>query len=214
MKKQEAFTVAVDGPGAAGKGTVARAIAEHFEFPYLDTGLLYRVVAKKLLTMNIKNRVTDPIDIARNLLPADLHDGCLRNPEISIEASRIAAIPDVRSVLKNYQRQFARQPGGAVLDGRDIGTVICPEAECKLFITADENVRALRRHKELDMMGVDASLEAVMSELHQRDQRDIDRDCAALRVSDDAVLIDTTDLTIGEAINRAIKTVELRYQFD
>jgi cytidylate kinase len=188
------FTVAVDGPAAAGKGTIARALAARFGFAHLDTGLLYRAVGVK---------GGDPVAAARSLSPADLARPDLRSLEAGQAASRVATIPQVRAALADFQRAFARQPGGAVLDGRDIGTVICPEAEVKLYVTASPEVRARRRLAELD--GADYA--TVLAQILERDARDSARAEAPLRPAADAVVLDTSDLTIAEAVSRAAALV-------
>ena len=188
------FTIAIDGPAASGKGTVARALALHFGFHHLDTGLLYRAVGA---------RGGDPVAAARGLTAADLARDDLRSAEAGQAASRVAAIAEVRAQLIVFQRRFARQEPGAVLDGRDIGTVICPMAELKLYITASDAVRAARRALELG-----AELAQVLADLRERDARDAARDVAPMRPADDAVLLDTSEMTIDEAVARAIACVE------
>jgi len=187
------FTVAIDGPAAAGKGTIGRALAERFGFAHLDTGLLYRAVGAK---------AGDPVEAARGLTPADLSRGDLRGEAAGEAASRVAAIPEVRAALVDYQRAFARREGGAVLDGRDIGTVICPEAEVKLFVTASPVVRARRRWLET---GGDPG--AVLAEVRARDERDANRAVAPLRPAPDAILIDTSEMDIGAAVEAAARAV-------
>lgn len=187
------FTVAIDGPAAAGKGTVARAVAAHFGFAHLDTGLLYRAVGA---------RGGDPAEAARTLSEADLHRADLRSQEAGQAASRVAVIPEVRAALLDFQRRFARREGGAVLDGRDIGTVICPEAEVKLYVTASPEVRAHRRW--LEVGGDEAQ---VLAEVRERDARDMGRADAPLRPAADAVTIDTSAMAIDEAIEAACKVV-------
>lgn len=194
-----AFTVAIDGPAAAGKGTLSRALAERFGFAHLDTGLLYRAVGARAAEGE------DPIAAARGLLPADLARADLRTLAAGQAASRVAAIPEVRAALVDFQRRFARQPGGAVLDGRDIGTVICPEAEVKLFVTASAEVRAHRRWLEV---GGDAA--QVLDEVRERDARDMNRADAPLRPAADAVLIDTSTLSIADAVAQAADLVQRR----
>ncbi|MCZ7676658.1 MAG: cytidylate kinase [Roseovarius sp.] len=196
-----AFTVAIDGPAAAGKGTIGKAVAAHFGFAHLDTGLLYRAVARHMLDG------TDPIVAARGLRTEDLDTEGLRTPEVARAASRVAAMPEVRRALVDFQRAFARRGGGAVLDGRDIGTVICPEAEVKLFVTATDAVRAGRRHRELVGTGHEVSLEEVAQDLRQRDARDSARADAPLRPADDAVVLDTSKLDIDAAVARAIDII-------
>jgi cytidylate kinase len=195
------FTVAIDGPAAAGKGTVARAVAVHFGFAHLDTGLLYRAVGAKVLAG------ADPVAAAQVLKPADM-EGDLRTAEVAEAASKVAAIPEVRAALVEFQRAFARADGGAVLDGRDIGTVICPEAEVKLFITASAEVRAERRWKELKEKGSQRRLEEVLADVRARDERDTTRSTAPLKPAEDALVIDTSGLSITEAVARAVAIVE------
>lgn len=187
------FTVAIDGPAAAGKGTVARALAARFGFAHLDTGLLYRAVAAL---------GGDPIAAARALTGADLTRDDLRSMAAGEAASRVAAIPEVRAELVAFQRRFARRPGGAVLDGRDIGTVICPDAAVKLFITASAPVRAHRRWLEL---GGDAA--QVLADVITRDARDSGRESAPLRAAPDAVLLDTSVMSVEVALAAACDIV-------
>lgn len=187
------FTVAIDGPAAAGKGTISRAVAERFGLAHLDTGLLYRAVGAK---------GGDPVAAARSLSPEDLGRDDLRTLAAGQAASRVAAIPEVRAALVAFQRRFARRNGGAVLDGRDIGTVICPEAEVKLYVTASPEVRAHRRWLEV---GGDAA--EVLAQVRERDARDMGRADAPLTVAPDAVVIDTSDLTIEAAVERAAALV-------
>jgi cytidylate kinase len=197
------FTVAIDGPAASGKGTISRAVAEHFGLGHLDTGLLYRAVGKRMLQGEV------PEAAAASLTADDLSDpDALRGPDVAQAASKVAAIPEVRAALVDFQRAFARRAGGAVLDGRDIGTVICPNAEAKLFVTAAAEVRARRRHAELTARGIETSFEAVLADVHERDARDSGRTSAPLRQAEDAVLIDTSDLGMEEAIAVAVKAVE------
>ncbi len=199
------FCVAIDGPAAAGKGTIARAVAAHFGFAHLDSGLLYRAVGRRAL------QGEDPLEAARSLRPEELDDPVLRTPEVAEAASRVAAMPEVRKELVDFQRAFARRAGGAVLDGRDIGTVICPEAEVKLFVTASDEVRARRRHAELLERGIEAEFEDVLADLRARDARDRERAVAPLAKAEDALLLDTTELSIEAAVNEAIRAVERRY---
>ncbi len=192
------FCVAIDGPAAAGKGTIARAVAARFGFAHLDSGLLYRAVGRRSLAGE------DPVEAARTLDARELDDPALRTPEVAEAASRVAAMPQVRQALVDFQRAFARRAGGAVLDGRDIGTVICPEAEVKLFVTASDEVRARRRHAELRAQGREVSLAQVAADLRARDSRDAARAIAPLRRADDAVLLDTTAMSIEQALEQAI----------
>ena len=198
------FTIAVDGPAAAGKGTISKAVAAHFGLPHLDTGLLYRAVAALTLSG------ADPVAAARALSADDLQRDDLRTPEVAQAASKVAVIPEVRAALVDFQRAFARRAGGAVLDGRDIGTVICPEAEVKLFVTASAQVRAERRFLELEAKGLEVSRKAVLADVTARDERDRNRAEAPLKPAPDAVLLDTSDLSIDAAVRRAIAVVEAR----
>ncbi|MBU3261755.1 (d)CMP kinase [Roseovarius sp. PS-C2] len=199
-----AFTIAIDGPAAAGKGTVSRAVAAHFGFAHLDTGLLYRATGRRTLDG------TDPVDAARALRASDLEADDLRTPDVAQAASRVAANPQVREALVDFQRAFARRAGGAVLDGRDIGTVICPEAEVKLFVTASDEVRAGRRFRELQENGFDTTLDEVLADLRARDARDSARATAPLKPAEDAVRIDTSQMSIEQAVAAAIAEVEAR----
>ncbi|THH37153.1 (d)CMP kinase [Aliishimia ponticola] len=199
-----AFTIAIDGPAAAGKGTISKAVAAHFGFAHLDTGLLYRAVGAKLLAG------VDPIVAAQSLVPEDLEDPSLRTPDVAQAASKVAVIGEVRAALLDFQRAFARRAGGAVLDGRDIGTVICPRAEAKLFVTASAEVRADRRCKELIGRGIEADFDTVLADVKARDARDMERSEAPLKPAQGAVLIDTSELDIDAAIAAAIAAIEAR----
>ncbi|MCG7573322.1 cytidylate kinase [Phaeobacter sp. CNT1-3] len=196
------FTIAIDGPAAAGKGTISKAVAAHFGYAHLDTGLLYRAVGAKVLAG------TDPIEAAQALQAEDLENGDLRTAEVAQAASKVAVIPEVRSALVDFQVAFARRDGGAVLDGRDIGTVICPEAEAKLFVTASAEVRATRRFKELSEKGSDQSYDDVLVDVIARDKRDSERATAPLKPAEDAVIVDTSDLSIEAAIAAAVAAIE------
>lgn len=193
--------IAVDGPAAAGKGTIARALARHFGYHFLDTGSLYRMVGLAVLRAG-----GDPgdkaaaIKAAQALNPDQFHDGDLRSEEVGSAASIVAVIPEVRAALLDFQRAFARKPPGAVLDGRDIGTVVCPDADVKLYITASAYVRALRRQAELRA----ASYDDVLADILARDARDQNRATAPLLAAEDAVIIDTSEMTVEEAIEAAI----------
>jgi Cytidylate kinase len=202
--------IAVDGPAASGKGTIARALASHFGLPHLDTGLLYRAVG--LATLRAGG---DPADEGDAFAACDFSDAMLGDPELKSEAagasaSRVSAHPSVRAALIDRQRAFANQPGGAVLDGRDIGTVIAPNADVKLFVTAHPEIRAQRRHEELERLGLHSRLEAVLHDIQARDERDSGRATAPLRQAKDAILLDTSDLAIEAAIQRAIALAEAR----
>lgn len=196
------FTVAIDGPAAAGKGTISKAVAAQFGFAHLDTGLLYRAVGRRTL------QGMEPIVAAQALTPEELEQGDLRTAEIAQAASRVAVIPEVRAALIEFQRAFARRTGGAVLDGRDIGTVICPEAEVKLFVTASPKVRAERRFLELAAKGSDVTRDQVLSDVRERDARDAERSTAPMKPAEDAVLLDTSDLSIEDALAKAVEIVE------
>ncbi|MEO0390786.1 MAG: d(CMP) kinase [Pseudomonadota bacterium] len=195
------FTVAIDGPAASGKGTIAKAIADRFGFAHLDTGLLYRAVGAQMLAGR------DAVEAALALDAAALEDPALRTPEVAQAASKVAAIPQVRGALYDFQRAFARRSGGAVLDGRDIGTVICPQAEVKLFVTASPEIRARRRLDELTQRGMAATYDDVLSDVRARDARDTSRSDAPLRAAEDAVSLDTSALSTAEAIARAVAIV-------
>ncbi|MEJ6403643.1 (d)CMP kinase [Yoonia sp. 2307UL14-13] len=196
------FTVAIDGPAAAGKGTISKAVAAHFGFAHLDTGLLYRAVGAKVLAG------AEPIAAARALDPVDLESDDLRTPAVAQAASEVAVNAGVRAELIEFQRKFSMRPEGAVLDGRDIGTVICPDADVKLFVTASAECRAERRFKELNGKGHDVPYEQVLADVKARDARDSGRATAPLIAAYDAVTIDTSDMTIDAAVSAAIGAVE------
>jgi cytidylate kinase len=204
------IVVAVDGPAAAGKGTLARRLAAALALPYLDTGLLYRAVGRRVLDAG-----ADPRDAAiaeaaaRTLLPADLDRGDLRGPMADMAASAVAAIPAVRAALLDFQRDFGRAHG-AVLDGRDIGTVVFPEAQVKLFVTASVAERARRRFLELTTRGIAADTAQVEAEIRDRDAQDANRPVAPLRPAEDALLLDTTTLDADAAFAAALALVRAR----
>ena len=202
------FTVAVDGPAAAGKGTISRGVATYFGFAHLDTGLLYRVVGRRSLDG------TNPVEAAQALTADELEQGDLRTAEIAQAASKVAVIPEVRAALVDFQRAFARRSGGAVLDGRDIGTVICTEAEVKLFVTASTEVRAERRFLELSAEGADITRAQVLEDARERDARDAERSTAPMRPADDAIHLDTSDLSIEAALARAIAVIARKMPAD
>ncbi|WP_411341742.1 d(CMP) kinase [Sphingopyxis sp. J-6] len=202
--------IAVDGPTASGKGTITKALAEHFGVPVLDTGLLYRAVGYQTQLNH-----GDADDAADALAACDFPDSLLGDPALRYEttgglASRVSVHPAVRAALFQRQVDFANQPGGAVLDGRDIGTVIAPHADAKLFVTASPEVRAQRRFAEMQKRGVNVTYDAVLADIHARDARDTGRADAPLLRAADADLLDTGDLTIGDAVQRAITLVEAR----
>jgi cytidylate kinase len=200
--------IAVDGPAASGKGTIARALARHYKLPHLDTGLLYRAVGQTVLDRN-----GDPAIEADALAGCDFADALLDDPRLKSgaagnAASVVSAHQGVRAALIERQRSFASQPSGAVLDGRDIGTVIAPNADAKLFVRATSAVRARRRHEELVRSGATISYDKVLADIKARDLRDSTRSAAPLKQADDAVLLDTSFLSIEAAIARAIELVE------
>lgn len=201
--------VAIDGPAAAGKGTLARRLAAHFGLPYLDTGLLYRAVGRRVLDRDAKpTDVAIATEEARALSPADLARPDLRGSQADDAAAAVAAMPPVRAALLDFQRRFGRQPRGAVLDGRDIGTVIAPEACAKLFVIASVGARAARRHAEMLSQGRDVALADIEADLAARDERDRNRSAAPLRPAPDAITLDTSDLGREAAIAAAIALVE------
>ncbi|HEY6048783.1 MAG TPA: (d)CMP kinase [Sphingomicrobium sp.] len=204
------MVIAVDGPAASGKGTIGRALAEHFALPHMDTGLLYRAAA-----LNLWRWGGDPgneFEAARACddLNLDADDPELRSEPVSKIASMISTYPSVRSALLKRQQDFARQEGGAVLDGRDIGTVIAPEADVKLFVTASPEVRAQRRLRELEARGMRARYEDVLADIHARDERDTHRAVAPLKPAADAIQLDTSELDVAQAIAEALRLVEER----
>ncbi len=202
--------IAVDGPAAAGKGTLARRLARELGLPYLDTGLLYRAVGRRVLDAGGDPR--DPLvaeAAARALTPADLDRGDLRGPEADMAASAVATIPQVRAALVDWQRDFGRRHG-AVMDGRDIGTVIFPDAPAKIFVTASPGARARRRHAELAARGVMRALTDVQAEMQARDAQDAARATAPMKPAEDAVVLDTTELGIEEAFQAARALVRAR----
>jgi CMP/dCMP kinase len=204
------IVIAVDGPAASGKGTIAKALARHFGLPHMDTGQLYRAVALNLFRFG-----GDPGSEFEAMRACDLGSVSLDDPDLRSEvvgsiASRISAYPSVREKLLDRQRNFAAQTGGAVLDGRDIGTVIAPDADVKLFVTASVEVRARRRVAELLARGMPAHLDDVVIDLKARDNRDASRDAAPMTQADDAILLDTSELDIDAAIASAIDLTEKR----
>jgi cytidylate kinase len=202
--------IAVDGPAASGKGTIAKALARRFGLPHMDTGLLYRAVALNLLRWDGDPESEFAAVRACDFSQMDFDDPELRTEAVGGIASRISAYPLVREALVERQRAFANQPGGAVLDGRDIGTVIAPEAEVKLFVTATPEVRARRRFDELVRAGRPVHFEDVLADIQARDDRDSHRAAAPLAKADDAVLLDTSAMGIEEAIEAAAAAVEAR----
>jgi cytidylate kinase len=206
--QRKALLIAVDGPAASGKGTIARALAKHYGLPHMDTGLLYRAVA-----LNLWRWGGDPSSEfealrACDMLSIDPADEELRSEPVSRIASSISAYPSVRTALLDRQREFAGQPGGAVLDGRDIGTVIAPKATVKLFVTASPEIRAQRRVRELLERGMPAHYEDVLADVRARDERDSHRAVAPLKQAKDALLLDTSELDVDQAIAEAVRLVQ------
>jgi cytidylate kinase len=200
--------IAIDGPAASGKGTLGKRIAEHFGLAHLDTGLLYRAVARDVRARG--GALDDPVAAtaaARGLDPTTLDDPDLRAPGLGEAASIVAGIPPVRAALLQFQRDFARRPPGAVLDGRDIGTVVCPDADVKIYVTASPEVRARRRYLEKAGRGEPATYEGVLEDIRRRDERDARRDAAPMQQATDAFLLDTSNLDIEAAFNTAVGVI-------
>ena len=200
--------IAIDGPAASGKGTLAKRIAAHFNLPHLDTGLLYRAVARDLRQRggNLEDSQLAAA-LARDLDPATLDDPSLRGPQLGEAASLVAKFPEVRTALLGVQRTFAAQPQGAVLDGRDIGTVVCPQATVKLYVTATPEVRARRRHLEMVGRGETVDYAVVLADIQRRDARDAGRDSAPMRPACDAILLDSSNLDIETAFEMAVGAI-------
>ena len=206
--------IAVDGPAAAGKGTLSRRLAEHFNLARLDTGLIYRTVAKKVLETKDPENNKIAVEVAQFLSLNDLDTNGLRDEAIGTAASKISAIPEVRKTLLNFQRNFAKNPPngkvGAILDGRDIGTVVCPKAEFKLFITASPRVRAERRFKELQDRGKEAIRSAILRDIMDRDERDSIRSVSPLVPALDAQILETSKLDPDTVFNLALDFISLK----
>jgi cytidylate kinase len=203
--------IAVDGPAAAGKGSLSLKLAEHFDFARLDTGLIYRAVAMKVLKTEGSNSNKDAVEIAQLLSLNDMNTKGLRNEEVGIMASKIAIIPEVRNILLRFQRDFAANPPsnklGAVLDGRDIGTVVCPNANFKLFVTASPEVRAERRFKELQDRGEEAIRSAILQDIIDRDERDRSRSVSPLMPAQDAYILETSTLDLDAVFKIALNYI-------
>jgi cytidylate kinase len=203
------MVIAIDGPAASGKGTLARRLAAHYGLPHLDTGLLYRAVARAILDAGQALDAEEAAaEAARGLDLARFDEASLRGRAMGEAASVVSAFASVRDALLAYQRRFAATPGGAVLDGRDIGTVICPDATVKLYVTASAEERARRRYAELLARAESAEFEAILTDIRRRDERDQSRSVAPLRPADDAVLLDTTDLDADGAFRAALRLIE------
>lgn len=203
------LTIAIDGPAASGKGTLARRLAEHFDLPHLDTGLTYRAVGHALLQSGL------PLDreelaeiVAQNLDLGGLDREVLSAHEIGEAASKVAVMSNVRTILVEMQRKFASSGKGAVLDGRDIGTIVCPNADVKLYITASPETRARRRHREVDEKGGGSAYEDILADIKKRDERDMGRSDSPLKPAEDAYLIDTSEMSIETAFQTALELVE------
>lgn len=200
--------IAIDGPAASGKGTLSRRLADHFGLRHLDTGLTYRAVAAALLANGLPlGDEAVAVEIAHHLDLAQMDKSVLASHEIGEAASRIAVLGGLRDELVELQRRFARTPPGAVLDGRDIGTVVCPDATVKLFVTASPEARARRRTEEIVSKGNEANYAAVLEDLKRRDERDSQRTVAPMKQADDAVLLDTTEMDIETAFQAAVEIV-------
>lgn len=201
--------IAIDGPAASGKGTLAKRLADHMGFHCLDTGLLYRAVARDVARLGF--RLEDAwaaVAAARSLHPRELEDASLRGTAAGDAASIVARLPEVRAALLAYQRDFARRPPGAVLDGRDIGTVVCPGADVKIFVTATPEVRARRRFSEFEARGMGVAYETVLADILARDARDSGRANAPMIVAADALLLDTSNLSIEAAFDAAVGLIK------
>lgn len=210
--------IAIDGPAAAGKGTLAKQLSKHFGMELLDTGLLYRAVGRKVLDIVVE--IGDDLEsysiiagqAARDLIPEDLEADGLRTDQAAQAASKISAMPEVRAALLDFQRDFAKTPPnggkGAILDGRDIGTVVCPDADVKLFVFASTEVRAVRRFKELQYRGVEAIYARVLEDMEERDARDMERDASPLVAAEDALQLDTNNLDADKALAVALDYIQ------
>ncbi len=207
--RNKPMVIAIDGPAASGKGTVARTLAEHFGLDYLDTGSIYRALGYKIMQID-----GDPeneelaIKTARTISEEDLKNPHLYDEGVGRYASIVSAIGEVRNVLFQFQRDFAQSTRGAVLDGRDIGTVICPDADFKFFITADLEARAERRYKQLQNKGNPIIYQSVLEDLQRRDERDSKREAAPLKKAEDAIHIDTTNMGADEVFEKIVSTIE------
>ncbi len=211
-KKYPPLVIAIDGPAASGKGTLARRLAEHLGSNYLDTGSLYRAVGMKLIYADKDpSNLQDAVEAAKSIDIEDLSNPRLRQERIGRAASIVSSFPEVRQVLLDFQRDFSRHPQGAVLDGRDIGTVVCPEADIKFFVTANMDTRANRRHRELQGQGIEVVFDSVLDDLKERDERDSVRKAAPLIPARDAILIDTSDMDAKTVFRKVLSIIEARF---
>ncbi len=208
MSRFNRLLIAIDGPAASGKGTIAKKLAEYYDLDYLDTGSIYRAVGYKMIHLGQDpNDEKLAIEAAKNIVPEDIKNEHLYDEGVGAAASIVSAVPEVRNVLFDFQRQFAEGQRGAVLDGRDIGTVICPEADFKFYITADLETRAKRRYKQLQNKGNPIIYQSVLEDLKRRDDRDSKRDAAPLKQAEDAVYIDTTELQVEEVFVKILSII-------
>lgn len=206
---EQSFVIAIDGPAASGKGTLARKLSEHLNFPHLDTGLTYRAVGHALLQVGLPlDNEELAVSVAENIDLSKLDRSILSAHEIGEAASKIAVMSRVREVLVSAQRKFASTPPGAILDGRDIGTVVCPDAQIKFYVTANAEVRARRRHEEIVQNGGSADYDTIFADILKRDERDMGRKDSPLRPADDAHLLDTSKMSIESAFQTAIDLIE------
>jgi cytidylate kinase len=209
IARRAAMIIAIDGPAASGKGTLAKKLAAHYRLPHLDTGLIYRAVANAMLERGQRlDDVQAAVAIAKALDPSTFDDAALKSHRVAEAASHVSAIPQLRTAVLAFQRAFGRGAGGAVLDGRDIGTVIFPDAEVKIFVTASAETRARRRAAELESAGEAVNFDAILEDIRARDARDISRPIAPLKPAPDAHLLDTTHLDIDAAFRAALDIVE------
>lgn len=210
MKKK--VVIAIDGPAASGKGTLAKRVAEHLDLPYLNTGAIYRALGLKVLNNNVSYDDLDAIcSLAENINPEDLESKELYTEEVGFAASKVSQIQKVRDILLDFQRNFANDDAGAVLDGRDIGTVICPNADYKFFVTASVEERSNRRYKELVEKGKDVSYDDILKKLKTRDKMDSERSNAPLKKADDAIEVDTTKMSRKEVVDYVLSFINKFY---